>query len=371
MSFKINVFARSPSPHMLDLWEAVNRLKEVELYLFIQEPIAITKRWGKIDKSLQVEILHWSSKNFFQQLSTLYNISKHKVNVWIIAGSNYWTWEVQFLLILLHNYKQKVCYIAEPICWKKNWLSNTSLVQNIIKRHIKKKITPLILRRFDGIAAMGTWGLQEYRHLLPKTLVFETQYYVNLNQLHSIERSRKKKSDKIIFGYCGQFIPRKGLHILFKQLDKIVSYDNWLLFIAGEGPQRKMLEEILPNEVQSRVKFLGFLNRSQLRDFLKNIDCLIFPSLFDGWGMVILESLCAGVPVLSGFNVGAARHYINDGQNGWIRKVDDDFLNPICGLLDNPEQINLMSNAARKSVENYRPEIGALELVKNLQLLVS
>ena len=87
------------------------------------------------------------------------------------------------------------------------------------------------------------------------------------------------------------------------------------LWIAGEGPLRRELTS-LSEEYGGRVHFLGFVPNNELAErFWARIDCFVFPSLFDGWAMVIPEALAAGVPVLSGPDVGAAREFIHEGHH--------------------------------------------------------
>jgi glycosyltransferase involved in cell wall biosynthesis len=369
MSFKINVLSKSPSPHMMDLWEAVNKEKGVDLSLFFLETKNIDKPWGKIEKCLDAKILHWSKKSSIKKLYLLREISSFPADVWILCDS-YLMWENHVLTYFLRRQKKKICFIAEPICGEKKWRSRFLAIKNNFFKSIKKKLLSVLMNRFDAIAGIGKWGAQQYRGLLSKNIVFETQYYVDLNIHRSIEIRVKKEDDDLIFGYCGQLIPRKGLHILIKQLNMLAVYGNWQLIIAGEGQQRRLLEKMIPNNIRNRVLFLGFLNEKEMIKFWEKIDLLIFPSLYDGWGMVVVEALAAGVPVLSGADVGAARNYIHDGENGWIRPIDDNFLNPIRNLLENPSKINIMKEAARKSVENYTPEKGASQLIKGLKLLV-
>ena len=372
MTFKINVFLTSPSPHMMYLWEEINKNRNAKLNLFFQEPVSADKPWGKIDDSLQAKILHWSSKTLIQKIYLLRNVADYPADIWVFSCDSYWMWENYILAYFLHKRMKKICLIAEPICWEKKWLPKYSLYRLNVFKNFKKRLLLILMNQFDVILGVGIWGVQQYRNIFPKKPIFEIKYYVNLNIHHSVKISTKDKKNKkdIIFGYCGQLIPRKGLHILVKQLNMLVPYDNWQLIIVGEGQQRKLLEKMIPDNIRNRVLFLGFLNEKEIIKFWKRIDVFIFPSLFDGWGMVVVEALAAGVPVLSGPDVGAARNYIHDGKNGWIRPVDDNFLNPICSLLENPLKINIKKEAARKSVENYTPEKGASQLIKELKLLV-
>lgn len=77
-----------------------------------------------------------------------------------------------------------------------------------------------------------------------------------------------------------------------------------LLFV-GEGSERARLEALAHSRgLSERVHFLGWRNNTA--EFLKAADVLVVPSLYEGYGLVIIEALAAGVPVLS-FDVGVAR----------------------------------------------------------------
>lgn len=369
MPLKINAFFRSPSPHMMDLWEAVHKKENVQLNLFFQEPINAYKPWGKVSEELRVEILHWSAMTLVDQIRTLRRIASVPADVWVM-GESWWLWENHILLTFIAR-RNKVpvsCFVAEPIGDKINWYSRKSSVGQAIYNKTKQKIIPLVLSRFSSIAAIGQWGGAQYQDFLPQRDVFITQYYVN--PLGCCQQ-KILNSDKITLGYCGQLIPRKGLHILLNTLQSIANYNNWELLIAGDGPQRKELENMVPQRLRNRVKFLGFQTQQQLIRFWQAVDILVFPSIFDGWAMVVMEALTAGAPVLSGPNVGAARHYIAEGRNGWIREVDENFLEPIEDILQNPSKISLLSVEARRSVIDYTPETGADSFLRNLNRIVA
>jgi glycosyltransferase involved in cell wall biosynthesis len=89
--------------------------------------------------------------------------------------------------------------------------------------------------------------------------------------------------------------------------------DNpWPLIIAGTGP--------LSAELQGRsgVDCRGFVQPSQLPDVYADAGCLILPSSFEPWGVVIHEATAAGLPVICTTSCGAGVHLVQDHYNGYV-----------------------------------------------------
>jgi len=72
------------------------------------------------------------------------------------------------------------------------------------------------------------------------------------------------------------------------------------LYIVGDGPQRKPLEEqIARHGMESSIRLLGMQNKSQVAALLKESDCLVLTSDHETFGVVVIEALASGLPVIS------------------------------------------------------------------------
>lgn len=126
-------------------------------------------------------------------------------------------------------------------------------------------------------------------------------------------RDRYNLSGTII-GYTG----RQGFE---KQLEKIIyaaeemQYDVTVVF-GGDGPAREQLEAIA-SEADVSVEFLGFLPRNQLPEFYSALDVFAFPSPIETEGIVAMESMSCGTPVV-GINSGALTETIHHGDTGYL-----------------------------------------------------
>lgn len=105
--------------------------------------------------------------------------------------------------------------------------------------------------------------------------------------------------DAFVLGYLGRLAPLKGLEVLLDAFSKYVekSQRNAAVLIAGDGPLRDELESIVEMRHLRGVKFLGF--RSDVAGFLGSLDVFVFPSLFEGSPIALLEAMAAGCPIVA------------------------------------------------------------------------
>ncbi|HIE33897.1 MAG TPA: glycosyltransferase family 4 protein [Candidatus Altiarchaeales archaeon] len=132
------------------------------------------------------------------------------------------------------------------------------------------------------------------------------------------EPFRKKyniQSDRII-GFCGRFGYEKHLEDLIEIADE---FDGQII-IAGKGPANSYYRELAKGK--KNIKFLGFLSRNELLQFYSSLDLFIFPSIAETQGLVALEAMSCGVPVV-GANALALKDTIKDGKTGYLYQQGD------------------------------------------------
>lgn len=117
-------------------------------------------------------------------------------------------------------------------------------------------------------------------------------------------------SDQPIIGYTG----RHGYEKSLKEILDVAKETGYTTVFGGDGPAREGLEEYA-NRIGVDVRFLGFLDRSELPEFYSALDVFVFPSRNETQGLVALESFCCGTPVV-GADAGALSDTIDDGITG-------------------------------------------------------
>lgn len=103
------------------------------------------------------------------------------------------------------------------------------------------------------------------------------------------------------FLYAGNLKPHKNPGLLIKafiQASGLIPHD--LIFVGkGKDSFKKHVRSLIPNHMSQRVRFVGEVDDSELRRLYRTATALVFPSLYEGFGLPALEALAAGCPVLA------------------------------------------------------------------------
>ena len=105
--------------------------------------------------------------------------------------------------------------------------------------------------------------------------------------------------DKIVIGHIGRFIDAKNHKFLIKIFNEISKIDdNVRLVLVGEGKLKAETEEQVKNlNLTDKVHFLG--SRTDINEILSAFDLLLFPSLYEGLSVAMVEAQTSGVPILA------------------------------------------------------------------------
>jgi glycosyltransferase involved in cell wall biosynthesis len=160
-------------------------------------------------------------------------------------------------------------------------------------------------RRFAFVLAIGGVGCEFFSRIgFPKEKIVPFGYYLDVPQL-AIASSRP--ADGIVrLVSAGQLIHRKGIDLLLRACGELPA-NGWRLDCYGDGPERPRLEQRVRSlGLADRVAFHGVVSNDEMQPTLAQADCAVLPSRFDGWGMLVNESLAAGTPVICTAECGAA-----------------------------------------------------------------
>jgi phosphatidylinositol alpha-mannosyltransferase len=150
--------------------------------------------------------------------------------------------------------------------------------------------------------------------------------------------------------FVGRFDPRNGVgHAIgaFTILKR--THPDLQLVIVGDGPLRPFVERLVPDALRDDVVFTGRVNRLRPR-YLASADVLCSPCSLASFGMVVLEGMSAGVPVVATRLPGFAR-VMRDGIDGlMVDEPDDDpgFAAALDTVLRDPALGDRMGTAGRR-----------------------
>lgn len=173
---------------------------------------------------------------------------------------------------------------------------------------------------------------------------------------YEIRRNYAKEDEKIIL-FIGRLHPQKGAEYLLRALPIVLNkIKNIKVIIVGTGPQlNDLIQEANYLGLIERVIFTGFVDDNLRNALLHLADILVFPSVYEPFGIVALEAMALGKPVIAS-RVGGFSEIIEDGKDGFLfepRNIND-LANKIVYILTNEEHIDLIkNNAINKIKEKY------------------
>jgi glycosyltransferase involved in cell wall biosynthesis len=104
------------------------------------------------------------------------------------------------------------------------------------------------------------------------------------------------------FLFVGTLEPRKNIHNILRAFERLnpEKYDIYLVIVGEKGWKDKELKKYLVDyNFESRIVFTGYVSRDMMINLYKKSVCLIFPSLYEGFGFPILEAMSCGTPVIT------------------------------------------------------------------------
>jgi glycosyltransferase involved in cell wall biosynthesis len=156
------------------------------------------------------------------------------------------------------------------------------------------------------------------------------------NFLDPVAKIQKQaRSATPVIGFCGRFVPEKGIDLLLGALRRLRADGRaFRLIVAGDGPLRdKLLASDDARALAADIEWRGWL--ADTTAFFSEIDLLVLPSRTEAFGLVTIEAFAAGTPVIATRTVGSTaliRHELNgllcdtsvEGIAGAIARVLED-----------------------------------------------
>ncbi|MXN67426.1 glycosyltransferase [Stappia sp. GBMRC 2046] len=156
----------------------------------------------------------------------------------------------------------------------------------------------------------------------------------------------------------GRLVDQKGFDLLLEAFSKVArSFPDWTLTIWGEGPLRSELEARRDElGLGERVRMPGVTERPTI--WIETADIFVLSSRYEGWGIVLLEAMAAGLPVVSFNCEWGPSDMVTDGVDGLlVPPLDVDALADALAKLmgDKTLRVRLAQSAAR-SAAKFAPD---------------
>lgn len=180
---------------------------------------------------------------------------------------------------------------------------------------------------------------------------------VNIEEFsfNKVKRNQTRKElgiteDEFILGHVGRLAPVKNHKFMLKLFGNIAdSYPNVKMVFIGDGPDYDNIkEEIQKNDWENRVILLG--KRQDVNDLLQAFDLLLFPSIFEGFPLSLVEAQVSGIPCLVSTNVTSEALLKSDTIFIDLDK-EQEWVDHIIYYMENP--INREAVDIQKIIDNF------------------
>jgi glycosyltransferase involved in cell wall biosynthesis len=156
--------------------------------------------------------------------------------------------------------------------------------------------------------------------------------------------------------YVGRLSKVKGIDVLLNAIPIIrKKIPNLRIYIAGSGPEgdnlKKRVKEL---NIEENVKFLGFISEDEKYAYYKSADVCVFPSVYEPFGIVLLEAMACGKPIVAS-NVGGIPFVVEDEKTGLLFESGnvEDFAEKLITLLKDKELRDKMGEAGRERAKEF------------------
>jgi glycosyltransferase involved in cell wall biosynthesis len=183
-----------------------------------------------------------------------------------------------------------------------------------------------LLPRLDAVIANSQYTsnvISSQYHLDPSKL-FTIHKSIELNQFLKVREMKKKSSpDTNVILFVGGNMQRKGLPALIRAAPHVLKVvPDAQFWVVGQDRAEPAMKDLCQQSgVLDDFHFLGRKNQEELQKIYAETTLFCLPSLVEAFGVVYIEAMAAGLPVIGTTN-GGASEIINDGENGLLVAPD-------------------------------------------------
>lgn len=359
---KVVIITNIPSPYRVDLFKYLqNTSTEHEFSIMFSSTNEDNRGW-KFDLStlknyyfLKSKTIKIKKKMDIKYIHIPHNVKEilDKIRPDVVIGCEY---NPSILQAIMWCKRKHVNYIS----WTDGTLNsekNINLIQKLSRKYVIRNAKAYIASSSKSKEAQIFYGANPNSvHL--SYLTVDIDVYT---QNHLVD-----KKFKIL--YVGRLVKGKGIDLLLNALSQIDREYN--LVIVGDGDEFNNLKkqtELL--NINNKVEFLGFLQREELKKYYATSNVFMLPTLNDCYGLVILEAMCSGIPIISSKYAEGVFDLVVEGENGFIVDPFDanEISNAILKLMDNNVLANTMGEASKRLSEKFKFEKVAQGFIEAIQ----
>lgn len=229
--------------------------------------------------------------------------------------------------------------------------------ETIVARTVISAVTPYtkpLLKYIDELVAVSE-PAAEYVSSLTDQPVSIIPNAIHLEDFPTVRRPNKTSGPYTIL-FVGRLEKRKGVKYLLQTFSLLTqTVDDVRLIVAGNGPEREKLEDLVRELEIPRVEFLGYIDDATKKDLFATADLFCAPAIYgESFGIVLLEAMSSGLVTVAGNNSGYASVMQELGAVSVVNPEDSvEFARRLQLLLTEPSLRDLWLDWATEYVKQF------------------
>lgn len=266
-----------------------------------------------------------------------------------------------------HTFFEEYLYHYVPLVPKKLM----RMVAKRFSRHQGNSLDGMVVPSHPMLGVLKNYGIATHSEVIPTGI--EPDSFV-LGDRAAFRKNYNIHQDRPVLLFVGRVAHEKNIGFLLKVVDQVRKEIPSVLFvISGEGPARaSLLQDVKELDLSDNVMFIGYLDRhTELNSCYRSADIFIFSSRTETQGLVLLEAMAQGVPVVSTAELGT-RDVLMEGQGVWIAKEElADFSEKVVKMLSNADVRKELGESGRDYAHNWSASKQAERMTGFYQTILS
>jgi len=173
-------------------------------------------------------------------------------------------------------------------------------IDGYLSHFAKKWLFKIAIKPAETLGVLTPWWEKRLMNkgIKKPLIVISNPLSLRLQLVASLPISKKKFKDEIVLLSLARLVEGKGVDIVIEAMT--ILPEKYRLVIAGDGILRKKLEaRTIELGLLNRIKFIGWVSGEEKQRLFESVDVFVLPSTNDSFGMVFVEAMSNGLPVIA------------------------------------------------------------------------
>lgn len=370
---KVIYWNNIPAPYMVDRFNAVARRRNIDFEAWFSAPSEPDRSW-KVDESVWAFPHRYLRVVSFGRPSValptpIIRSAAPDVFVSLYAAPSFLAGSA-----LARTRGARTAFWVEVTydAWvRRRWWKEA------LKARVLPRADAILTAGEDGRAFARRYGAESHR-IFCVPHVIDAAHYARGSELPAAKRDRLRHDlglRGVTFLYVGRLWRGKGLVYLLEAFAALQRQNvvETSLLLVGDGPEEASLRNYCEKNELTNVVFSGFRDGDALTSLYGSADVFVFPTLGDPFGLVVLEAMACGLPIISTTATGEIGDRIDESVNGFIvpPRSTEQLLDRMTLLARDSGLRQSMGRASAKKVAGQSPDLWAEAFERAVDGIVS